>query len=67
MPAEVSLLAQLVDSTGRVIVGADGVPAHPLHMGYARGGDWAQGARGECAFNSGRAIAQAIIDRRCKP
>jgi len=31
------------------------------------GGDWALGARVECAFNSGRAIAQAIIDRRCKP
>jgi len=31
------------------------------------GGDWALGARVECAFDSGRAIAQAIIDGQCKP
>jgi predicted NAD/FAD-dependent oxidoreductase len=31
------------------------------------GGDWALGARVECAFDSGRAIAQAIIDGRWKP
>lgn len=31
------------------------------------GGDWALGARVECAFDSGRAIAQAIIDSRWKP
>jgi len=31
------------------------------------GGDWALGARIECAFDSGSAIAQAIIDDRCKP
>jgi len=31
------------------------------------GGDWALGARVECAFDSGRAIAQAIIDGQWKP
>jgi len=31
------------------------------------GGDWTLGARVECAFDSGRAIAQAIIDGRWKP
>ncbi len=31
------------------------------------GGDWALGARVECAFDSGRAIAQAIINGRWKP
>ena len=31
------------------------------------GGDWALGARVECAFDSGRAIAQAIIDGPWKP
>lgn len=31
------------------------------------GGDWALGARVECAFDSGRAIARAIIDGRWKP
>ncbi|MBX3649883.1 MAG: FAD-dependent oxidoreductase [Burkholderiales bacterium] len=31
------------------------------------GGDWALGARVECAFDSGHAIAQTIIDGRWKP
>jgi renalase len=52
--------ARTVEALGRpFLAGSDGT----LFLG----GDWALGARVECAFDSGRAIAQAIIDGRWKP